>query len=224
MTLKIAEWNANGLCRHAQEIQTFIQNLDLDILLISETYFTDRGYIKMPNYRVYSTNHPDGTARGGSAIIIKQSIKHHELAKYSLNNIQATSVTIGELTIAAIYCPPRYNNKHTDYTNLLTLGNRFLAGGDFNAKNTNWGSRITTTKGRELQKSIKNLNSICITIRQPTYWPSDPQTILDFCIAKGIVGAFHGNLPQVTRLSSCFLDTGLGNLWEVPVEGSHKAK
>jgi hypothetical protein len=25
----------------------------------------------------------------------------------------------------------------------------------------------------------------------------------------------------VTRLSSCFLDTGLGNLWEVPVEGSH---
>jgi hypothetical protein len=30
------------------------------------------------------------------------------------------------------------------------------------------------------------------------------------------VGAFHGNLPQVTRLSSCFLDTGLGNLRKVP--------
>jgi hypothetical protein len=26
----------------------------------------------------------------------------------------------------------------------------------------------------------------------------------------------------VTRLMSCFLDTGLGNLWEVPMEGSHK--
>jgi hypothetical protein len=108
--------------------------------------------------------------------------------------MQATSVTIedsiGELTIAAIYCPPRYNNKNTGYTNLLkTLGNRFLAGGDFNAKNTNWGSRITTTKGRELQKSIRNFNSICITTRQPTYWSSDPQKIsdfLDFCIAKGI--------------------------------------
>jgi hypothetical protein len=29
---------------------------------------------------------------------------------------------------------------------------------------------------------------------------------------KNPVGAFHGNLPQ---------DTGLGNLWVVPVEGSH---
>jgi hypothetical protein len=169
-------------------------------MMITTVYKFDIGIfgfpwtLKIPKYRVYSTNHPDGTAHGGSAIIIKQSIKHHERAKYSLNNIQATSVTIedsiGEITIAAIYCPPRYNNKHTGYTNLLkTLGNRFLAGGDFNAKNTNWGSRITTTKGRGLQKSIRNLNSICITTRQPTYWPSDPQKIpdlLDFCIAKGI--------------------------------------
>jgi hypothetical protein len=73
---------------------------------------------------------------------------------------------------------------------LKTLGNRFLAGGDFNAKNTSWGSRITTTKGKELQKSIRNLTSICITTRQPTYWPSDPQKIPDllyfFYIAKGI--------------------------------------
>jgi hypothetical protein len=72
---------------------------------------------------------------------------------------------------------------------LKTLGNRFLAGGYFNDKNTNWGSRITTTKGTELQKSIRNLNSICITTRQPTYWPPDPQKIpdlLDFCIVRGI--------------------------------------
>jgi hypothetical protein len=41
----------------------------------------------------------------------------------------------------------------------------------------------------ELQKSIRNNNLICITTRQPTYWPSDPQKIpdlIDFCIAKGI--------------------------------------
>jgi exonuclease III len=73
MTLKIAEWNANGLCRHAQQIQTFIQNLDLDMLLILETNFTDRSYIKIPKYHVYNTNYPDGTAHGSSAIIIKQS-------------------------------------------------------------------------------------------------------------------------------------------------------
>jgi hypothetical protein len=50
-------------------------------------------------------------------------------------------------------------------------------------------SRITTTKGRELQKTVRSNNLICITTRHPTYWPSDPKKIpdlLDFCIVKGI--------------------------------------
>ncbi|PNF13775.1 hypothetical protein B7P43_G12834 [Cryptotermes secundus] len=55
------------------KLATFIQNFDLDILLISETHFTDRSYIKIPKYNVYSTNHPDNTAHGGTAIIINQS-------------------------------------------------------------------------------------------------------------------------------------------------------
>jgi hypothetical protein len=29
---------------------------------------------------------------------------------------------------------------------------------------------------------------------------------------------------MVTWLMSCFLDTGLGNLWEFPMEGSHSLK
>ncbi|PNF41330.1 hypothetical protein B7P43_G17039 [Cryptotermes secundus] len=69
--LKIAEWNANGLCQRAQEIQTFIQNFNM---------------------------------------------KHHEPAKYRLNNMQATSVTredsTGQVTRAPMYCPPRYYNKY----------------------------------------------------------------------------------------------------------------
>ena len=36
---KIAVWNANGLCQHAQEIKLFLQTLLLDILPVSETDF-----------------------------------------------------------------------------------------------------------------------------------------------------------------------------------------
>lgn len=32
--LNIAAWNANGLCQHTHEVQTFIKNHNLDILLI----------------------------------------------------------------------------------------------------------------------------------------------------------------------------------------------
>ena len=45
----------------------------------------------------------------------------------------------------------RHNNKYEDYDHFFkTLGNRFLVGGDFNAKHNFWGSRLTNTKGREL--------------------------------------------------------------------------
>jgi hypothetical protein len=42
-------------------------------MLISETHFTDKSYLKLRNYTVYHTNHPAGTARGGSAILLKNS-------------------------------------------------------------------------------------------------------------------------------------------------------
>jgi len=69
--LKIAVWNANGLCQHAQEIKLFLQTLHLDILLVSETHFTERSYMKIPNYNIYHTTHPDETAHGSTAVIIR---------------------------------------------------------------------------------------------------------------------------------------------------------
>jgi hypothetical protein len=41
-------------------------------MLITETYFTNKNYFKLPFYSVYHTNHPAGTARDGSAVIIKK--------------------------------------------------------------------------------------------------------------------------------------------------------
>jgi hypothetical protein len=56
--------------------------------------FTEKNYLKLPNYAVYHTNHPTGTARGGTAIIKKNTIKHHQLNNYSQDFLQATSVSV----------------------------------------------------------------------------------------------------------------------------------
>jgi hypothetical protein len=69
---QLALWNANGLTQHTEELKTFISIHNIDVMLISETNFTDNSYLKLPNYAVYHTNHPAGTARGGTAIIIKK--------------------------------------------------------------------------------------------------------------------------------------------------------
>lgn len=75
--------------------------------------------------------------------------------------------------MSATYCPPKFNNKKEDFQGYFnTLGNKFFAGGDYNAKHTLWGSRLTTPKGRELAKAIKSNNLQYISTGQPTYWPS----------------------------------------------------
>lgn len=126
-------WNANGLSQQTAKVKTFIQNQKADIMLISETHFTTRIYIKIPNYTIYDTQHPDGTAHGETAIIIKNGIKHHLLGHYNLEHLQATSVTIeywiGLLTVAAAHCP-KHTVKAEQYRSCYaTLGQRFLAGG-----------------------------------------------------------------------------------------------
>jgi exonuclease III len=40
-SIKIATWNINGLAKYPQEIKTFIFSQNIDILLVSETHFTN---------------------------------------------------------------------------------------------------------------------------------------------------------------------------------------
>ena len=84
--IKISVWNANGLVHHKLELDQFLSRLDIDIMLVSETDFTNQSFMRFHNYEMYPTNHLAGTARGGTAILIKKSIKH-ELQSECVNVI-----------------------------------------------------------------------------------------------------------------------------------------
>jgi hypothetical protein len=90
--LQLALCNANALARHALELQLFLSSSNIDMMLLSETHFTQNSYLRIPNYTLYHTTHPEGTASGGTAIIIKNTIKHHPLPNYSCDYLQSTSV------------------------------------------------------------------------------------------------------------------------------------
>jgi len=192
--LRIANWNANGLLNHKQEVITFLNINKIDILLISESHFTKLTVLKIPQYNVYNTPHPDGTAHGGTTLIICKTISHYELTSYQTNKIQATVVEVKAMlwcfTVAAIYCPPRHNISTDEYEDFLrTLGNRFIVGGDWNAKHTQWGSRLTTTKGCNLWRAVSDSNYDYISNGAPTYWPTDPRKLpdlLDFFVSHGL--------------------------------------
>jgi exonuclease III len=113
-TLKILSWNANGLLQHQQELQAVLNTEKVDVCLISETHFTKQSFINFRGYKVYHTIHPANPAKGGSAVITKETIHHYEQIKYETEGIQATAVCIKainySIVLAGIYCPHKNIN------------------------------------------------------------------------------------------------------------------
>ncbi|KAG5347518.1 RTJK polymerase, partial [Acromyrmex charruanus] len=162
----------------------------------TKTRFTNKNYIKIPNYTIYDTKHPSGRAQGGTAVIIKTTIKHHLTGINEDEFIQAINVTLndqeGSIIVSAVYCPPKHSIKTEMFQKFFkSLGHRFIAAGDFNAKHPWWGSRslISTPRGRQLYATLQAENLTPISTGEPTYWPSDLKKspdLLDFAIIKSI--------------------------------------
>lgn len=192
--MKIVTWNANGILNKLQTFELFLNNHDVDICLVSETHITSKNYINIKNYKVYNAIHPDDLPKGGSAVIIKNNFDHFEVSKIETNSIQASIIRIVSLkqalTVGAAYCTPNLRIHKESFQCLLSeMGDRFIIGGDFNAKHLDWGSRITLTRGKILREVIRDLGCEFHSTGKPTYWPTDRMKIpdlLDFFISKRV--------------------------------------
>ena len=125
---------------------------------------------------MYHITHPENSAKGGSAVTIKENIRHSEETKFEAEDIQATVVDFKtknyDMIIINLYCPPKHNIKAGRYSKLFEfVGDRFIMGGDFNAKCIQWGSRLITTKGKELLKVINENKCEVISTGKPMYCP-----------------------------------------------------
>lgn len=190
---RIVTWNAKVLTQRKYELETFLSQEKIDIMLLSETHFTGLTVFRIRNYQTYSTEHPSNKARGGTEVLVRNSIQHYCLPKFQQDYLQASAIQVKtnkfSLTVAAAYCPhscPDYS-KFAIFLN--TLGNKFVVGGDFNCKHTHWGSRLTTPSGRQLFQALNSTQTTSISTGKPTHWPTDSAKqpdLLYFFLAKGI--------------------------------------
>ena len=127
-SLRIMAWNANGILQHTNELEAILKTGNIDICLISETHLTNNTFVNIKNYETHCTNHPLNNARGGSAIIIKRTIKHHEEDKYCTEEFQATTISLKiegiYLSITALYSPPKHKIKCDQYKDLISKNTR----------------------------------------------------------------------------------------------------
>jgi hypothetical protein len=89
-------------------------------------------------------------------------------------------------------------------------------------KHTVWGSRLTTSKERNLLKAIQQKNLKILSTGEPTYWPPDRNKtpdLLDFAITKGI-SEVHSHIESNFDLSSdhrpLIITISMNVLWKEP--------
>ena len=106
-----------------------------------------------PGYRTYTIEDPN-PPYGGTAIIIRSSIQHTVTAVPQFKSLQATLVKtkIGnhEVLLVALFLSPSKLIDLEDFDKLIALAPnlKFTFGGNLNDKNTDWHSRLITTKAR----------------------------------------------------------------------------
>ncbi|CAA9999210.1 unnamed protein product [Nesidiocoris tenuis] len=139
--------------------------------------------------------------------VLKQTETAVAQAKAELNGInELQSLPVQKpIAIASIYCPPRPTVYEEDFEKAFDqIGNRFVIGGDFNAKHTYWGSRLSTSRGTELYNYVKSNNCTPLSTGKPTHWPVDVSKkpdLLDFFIMKN-VSANYAVIEESFDLSS----------------------
>jgi hypothetical protein len=207
-SLSLLLWNANGILRHRNELEFVLHDRRIDVALISETHLSPNINFYMRGYQVYRCDHPDGTSHAGAAVLVKSSLMHHALPTSPKDYMQAASVVISlqnfDVSVASVYCPPRHRITYQQFgTFFSNLGNRFLAGGDFNSKHPQWGSRIINPRGRTLRQLSMDKVYSFHSPNSPTYWPTARHKLpdlLDFYISKGLnsIPAIVTALPDLS--------------------------
>ena len=166
--IKVVSWNANGILHKKAELCDFLAKHSVDAILIQETFLKPHNKFKVPHFKIYRNDRLSGP-KGGTAVLIKNHLKHFELHTPQTTDLETTSVQIRlantNLRLISAYISP-YKKPHlADFKAFFTpTGTPIIIGGDFNCKNRIWCNLVTNAKGRALQTIA---DSLLFTIHPP---------------------------------------------------------
>lgn len=151
--LKVSYSNANGIKGKEHELQLFLKEQNIDIMLIGETWLRNSDNFKIPNYQIYRTDRTQ-QPRGETAVCILKWIQHLRVDTVD-SQIENTAVKVVQAgnenyLITASYCSPNRKIKTQDLKALLDPQQKIVLMGDLNAKHRQWECHTTNTSGTAL--------------------------------------------------------------------------
>ncbi|GFW03119.1 probable RNA-directed DNA polymerase from transposon X-element [Trichonephila clavipes] len=189
-------WNAYGVRTRICELQDFLNKYKPDIMALQETWLRPNHTLALANYkiyrndRIYTTYNPRITSHGGTAILIKKSLKHTHIPTPNLNGVEATLVALtperGDTAlIISIYIPPNNNNRTLPQTIDTVMNQGFsstIIMGDFNAKHSSWGCDVDSQRGIRLNTHIERSGYRILAPPTPTRYGHNSTS--DFAITQ----------------------------------------
>lgn len=188
--VSLATINVDGVNNKYHELIYFVQNNNLDLIVITETKLKENERLKIRGYTTYRKDRDNQHRGGGVAILIKNSIPHVLLGSRSDSSIENLAIKLQDGTIViGVYNNPRNILNTHDLNNLLNWGSNTLIIGDLNGRHPDWGCNRHNPNGNTVKLFVENNGLILAAPNRPTLFPynrnNTPSTI-DYIIYRNI--------------------------------------
>ncbi|KYN03421.1 hypothetical protein ALC62_05739 [Cyphomyrmex costatus] len=247
--IKIISVNVNFIIKNQRRasLLNIIEKQNPDVVLLGETKLNKNHILRFENYNVIRNDRNEENPGGGTAILIKKTIKYSKISLPSLEKNKILEHTIikckfkSDKTLYIISAYAKCGNQKEfipDLNKLFTLlelnklENYYIIAGDLNAKHTNWKNPNNNPRGISLTLWLEKNNILFKTRLLSTKYPSYPygKSFLDIVIDTRLT--FHeieddcglNNIPHDSDHNATSFQVSLDDYDELLLDPKHLKK
>ena len=171
-TLKVMQWNAEGLMRKKTELEHRINRENIDICCIQETHLQQDKTFKVRGCQCFRTDRGGDRRKGGILTLINSNINAYMSSSLS-DGAEQHTLTVNtlkrDILLVNYYCP---NNVNMALHNIHVRGSNCIIMGGFNSHSQSWGCDHIDARGEEIEawQDDNNLTLINQSYDTPTFY------------------------------------------------------
>lgn len=213
--MRILLWNATNIKNKTHELTLFLDNNQIPVAILTETWLKPSDHLHIPNYMIFRKDRLLD-AGGVVAILIHKNVPTCTIPQTNLD-IEYTAVklsTPSPLVVVAAYIPPRKPIEPKILHKLTSLdpSSQFIIGGIFNARHMTCNNRRNNFNGITLKNFI---NRHLINVLYPdssTYFRGKSTSIIDVFLTNITVSTkcstrnnlSFSHLPVILEIDSTY--------------------
>jgi ribonuclease HI len=174
-SLKIAQYNVEGVINKKPLLIEFLQDNKIDICLLNETWLKENNNFYIPNYTIINQLGVGG--RGGVSILVRDCFKYSNVSIPFNDELQSVAIIlhtdIGKLSLLCVYCPPpKHGRSNFESRKLKRIINNLpkpvMVSGDFNAHHVAFGCLSINKRGSDIYDVFDECDLCILNTGSPT--------------------------------------------------------